>query len=256
MFNKIFYIFLLILVLLLLFETNKKDNFNNVDNEQDDQSTKLKSESEEITINKNYIPKIIHQTAPKDHEKWNQIWYECHNTWKDHFPSNEYTHMMWHDEDLDNFVKNEYAWFYPIFKNYDANIKRIDIARYFILHKYGGIYADMDYMCTENFYDKIPKNIISISESPHKENEYIQNALMISPPENEFWMKVIRRAIERTDDPSVLYSTGPKLLTDVYFDNAKEINVLPEKIYNPKYGTLDFDSPDVITKHVGSKSWA
>lgn len=260
MFNKIFYIFILILVLLLL-EPNKKDNFSNIDNNhddqdhQDDQSTKLTSESEEKKKNKSDIPKIIHQTAPKNLEKWNEIWHECHKTWKDHFPSDEYQHIMWHDEDLDNFIKNEYAWFYPIFKNYDANIKRIDIARYFILYKYGGIYADMDYMCTQNFYDKVPENIISISESPHKNNEYIQNALMISPKENEFWMKVIRKSIERADNPNVLYATGPKLLTDVYFENVSDVNVLPEKIYNPKYGTDDFDSQDVITKHVGTKSW-
>ena len=57
---------------------------------------------------------------------------------------------------------------------------------YLILYKYGGIYADMDYMCFKNFYNILPKNKISISESPYKENEEIQNALMISPPNNSF----------------------------------------------------------------------
>ncbi len=237
MFSKYFYILLILLIVILLTQSNTYDNFNNIENKKDN------------------IPKIIHQTAPANKNKWKKEWITCHDAWKKYFPSNEYTHIMWNDEDLDNFIKNKYSWFYPVYEKYNANIKRIDIARYFILYKYGGIYADMDYTCTKNFYNLLPQDKISISESPYKENEFIQNALMISPKDDPFWMKVVTKAIERVDNPSVLYSTGPKLLTDVYYENVNDINVLPEKLYNPKFGSDDFDSPEVITKHVGTKSW-
>lgn len=219
----------------------------------------LNEEFENIQVetekNLNQIPKIIHQTAPADRAKWKDEWVTCHSTWKKHFPEDEYQHIMWYDEDLDNFIKKEFGWFYPLYSKYSPNIKKIDIARYFILYKYGGIYADMDYLCEKNFYNMVPQDKISISESPHKENEYIQNALMISPPLNEFWIKVLNKAIERADNPSVLYSTGPRLLSDVYFENPDYVNVLPEKQYNPKPDTSDFDSPEVIAKHMGTKSW-
>jgi mannosyltransferase OCH1-like enzyme len=37
-------------------------------------------------------------------------------------------------------------------------------ARYFILHHYGGIYADMDYEPTTNFYDELPQNTVAAVE--------------------------------------------------------------------------------------------
>jgi mannosyltransferase OCH1-like enzyme len=201
------------------------------------------------------IPKIIHQTAPADRSRWKDEWITCHATWKKYFPESEFKHIMWHDEDLDNFIKNHFDWFYPIYSKYNLKIKKIDIARYFILYVYGGIYADMDYLCEKNFYDMLPQDKISISESPYKENEYIQNALMISPPSNQFWFKVINKAIDRVDHPNVLYSTGPQLLSDVYFEYPDDIHILSEKKFNPRPNTNDFYSPEVLTKHLGTKSW-
>ena len=33
---------------------------------------------------------------------------------------------MWHDEDLDDFIKTEHNWFYKQYKNYKHNINRFD----------------------------------------------------------------------------------------------------------------------------------
>ncbi len=239
------FIYVLVIILVILFFLSKS-------NEHFESEVSVESESN-LKIQ---IPKIIHQTAPSDRTKWKEDWESCHSTWKKHFPEDEYKHIMWYDEDLDNFIKTNFDWFYPLYNKYDVKIKKIDIARYFILYKYGGIYADMDYLCEKNFYDMVPQDKISISESPYKENEHIQNALMMSPPSDNFWLKVINKAIERIDHPSVLYSTGPKLLSDVYFENLDMVNVLPEKIYNPKPNTIDFYNPDVVAKHIGTKSWA
>ena len=38
----------------------------------------------------NGVPKIIHQTAPRDKTKWNPIWEPCQKTWRLHFPDYEY----------------------------------------------------------------------------------------------------------------------------------------------------------------------
>jgi mannosyltransferase OCH1-like enzyme len=206
--------------------------------------------------NKNNIPKIIHQTAPKDKKKWHPIWNECQQTWLKYFPEPEYKHIMWHDEDLDSFVKNEFPIFYNnTYKSYNKNIKKIDSARYLILYKYGGIYADMDYMCFKNFYDILPQNKISIAESPYKNNEEIQNALMISPPNYLFWLDVIQIAEQRKDSNNILYSTGPQLLTDVYLQNKNKINVLPSLLFNPHNKKKEFNNSNLYTKHIGTISW-
>jgi mannosyltransferase OCH1-like enzyme len=201
------------------------------------------------------IPKIIHQTAPRDKSRWNEDWITCQESWKKYFPEPEYKHIMWYDEDLDNLILNDYEWFYDIYKSYKKNIQRIDIARYFILYKYGGIYADMDYMCMKNFYDLLPSDKVSISESPHKENEYIQNALMASNINNDFWIKVIDEATIRKNSKRVLFSTGPKLVSDVYEKNKDSVNVLPCNLFNPLPDSEEFNSKDTFTKHLGTKSW-
>ena len=201
MFNKII-ICILITILIIFIITNINSS---------------KNECKEYYENTNYIPKIIHQTAPKDKTKWKKEWFECQKSWLKYFPSPEYQYIMWTDEDLDNLIKNDFSWFYPFYSSYSHNIRKIDIARYFILYKYGGIYADMDYMCMKNFYNLLPQNKISISESPYKNNEHIQNALMISNKLNNFWMYVIEEAKYRINDPNTLSSTGPKLLSDIYF---------------------------------------
>ena len=172
------------------------------------------------------IPKIIHQTAPADKSKWNPIWEKCQQSWKEKFPDFEY--RMWTDEDLEQLIKNDFPWFYKTFKGYDDNVKRFDSARYFILYKFGGIYADMDYECIENFWDQIPKYKVSIAGCAHTDVGY-ENALMVSPKEHPFWELVFSQLF-RFKNEIVFKATGPQLI-----DSAAEqysINKLDRKQYS------------------------
>ena len=239
------YIFIFVFIFLILYMLNV--SFEN---------TYSKKEKFTVSLNNltdlNYgIPKIIHQTAPADKSKWNPEWYRCQETWKKYFPEPEYKHILWNDDDLANFIKSEYPEYYDIYISYDKNIKRIDMARYFILYKYGGIYADMDYMCFKNFYDLVPNNKISIIKSPYSW-EILQNALMISPIGQKFWLKVIEESKKRLN-LVVLQSTGPVLISDVYLKNKSDVNVLPVNLWNP---LRDVESEELITKHLGTYSWS
>jgi len=237
------YIFLLIflfIILLLLYH----HFFVNIEN------------YENFTSSNIGIPKIIHQTAPADKSKWKEDWHTCQKTWFEYFPEPEYTYKMWNDDDLENLIMNDFAWYYDIYKSYKKNIQRFDIARYFILYKYGGIYADMDYMCMKNFYDLLPQDKVSISESPFTGSEYFQNALMISNANNDFFLKVIEEAKNRKNSEDVLYSTGPVLVSDVYFKNKDMVNPLSIDLYNPSTKEPEkFNHPHVITKHLCTNSW-
>ena len=150
-----------------------------------------------------FFPRIIHQTGPTDLNRWLNIWKLCQQTWKNNFPDWEY--KLWTDEDNDNLVKTEFPEFYKTYNSYTKLIYKIDMVRYCILYKYGGIYADMDYYCNRNFYNELDKNKISISESPYKQNEYLQNALMISPKNNKFWLDVIEEGVKRWNNGNIDY---------------------------------------------------
>jgi mannosyltransferase OCH1-like enzyme len=180
------------------------------------------------------VPKIIHRICPKKKSEWHASWHLGYESWLKVFPQPEYTHMLWFDDELEEVIKNDgFEWFLPTFQSYNVNIKRIDMVRPFILYKYGGIYGDMDYMIFKNFYDELDPDRVSLCESPFKGNEDITNALMSSPPKNNFWLLYIDASYKYRDS-EVILSTGPPLLSKVYARYSNLVHVLPSYKFNPR----------------------
>ena len=93
------------------------------------------------------IPRIIHHIAPVNTAAWHPFWAHCRQSWIDAFPNHD--HVLWNDsEDLDRIVRDHYPRYWNLYQSFPVHIMRIDFARLCILHRYGGIYADMDYYCT------------------------------------------------------------------------------------------------------------
>lgn len=206
--------------------------------------------------NSEKIPKIIHQTAPSDELKWNSVWFECQDSWKKLHPDFEY--RMWTDENLDEFMKTEFPDFYEnVFSKYDVKIKRIDSARYFILYKYGGIYADMDYKCQHRFFESLPNGKVSVAKSKVDFDGGFQNALMISPVGHPFWEDVFLLLEERKDENNVILATGPRIISDC--SKKQRINGLSTTMYNPYFDHWGNDSPknypNAKAIHMNTYSW-
>merc|ERR1719414_2088827 len=64
------------------------------------------------------------------------------------FPS--WSYRLWSDADLEAFMQTHYAFFMPTWQIYPRNIMRIDAVRYFWMHHFGGIYADMDFFALKD----------------------------------------------------------------------------------------------------------
>jgi mannosyltransferase OCH1-like enzyme len=45
-------------------------------------------------------------------------------------------------------TERRYLWFLETFDSYPYPIQRADAIRYFVLHHFGGIYIDLDDVCT------------------------------------------------------------------------------------------------------------
>lgn len=242
--NSLFIVLILILIILNLDNLNKKvknlppnfnfdwfcrntlginticnvENFSNQNHNSNQNSNKI-------------IPKIIHHTW-KDKNKIPEEWKKSYNSWRKYYPEGEYKYMFWTDEDNLNLIKNHFPEYLEIYKNYPKTIQRVDAVRYFILYKYGGIYADMDYEVKKNFFDELEKEKINIIESPYIFNETLQNSLIASPPGHSFWLKVFEEIKSRRNIRSVLNSTGPKMLSDVYNEYSKKNEIKPLSCYN------------------------
>jgi mannosyltransferase OCH1-like enzyme len=93
------------------------------------------------------IPKIIHQTyksndLPHHFKVWRE---ECIRL------NPEWEFKLWTDEDNLQLVEEHYPHMLELYNSYDWYIKRVDMARYLILHKFGGLYMDFDMTCLKPF---------------------------------------------------------------------------------------------------------
>jgi hypothetical protein len=216
------------------------------------------------------IPKIIHQIMPSDKNRWHSLWEPCSESWRKQFSG--FTFMYWKDDELHTFIEKEYPQFYDTFKSFPFNIMRIDFARYCILHKYGGIYADMDMFCYKNFYEVLSDYDMFLPQSTTP-GCLVENSMIATKPNLEFFIDCaissektfnINKHIDAEgifDNKSAYCSyvtniTGINLLSNVY-DYFKDDQSL-------KIGLLDFNlflgdrnhySPKLFTRHMCSDSW-
>mmetsp|Transcript_13805 Transcript_13805/g.16765 ORF Transcript_13805/g.16765 Transcript_13805/m.16765 type:complete len:359 (+) Transcript_13805:86-1162(+) len=171
------------------------------------------------------VPKIIHQqwkdeNIPEKFMKWR-------NKWLEFYPQPEYEYMLWTDENGRQLIEQQYPWFLATYDSYQHNINRADALRYFVLHHYGGIYADLDYEATTNFFEYLPQDQVGMVESPYYWNEKTQNCLMSSPKDDPFWDDLFVVLVKNSVKEKVLEATGPILLDQAMEFSSHSTYVLP-----------------------------
>jgi len=138
------------------------------------------------------IPNIIHHIAPEDESKWHPIWKRCRDSFIENFPNHEF--VLWNDrEDIDRLVYDHYKEMWNLYANFPHHIMKIDFARLCLLHKHGGVYADMDYYCYKNFEDHLTHdNVFLENTSLFYTSAEFENSLMASQKQSEFIVHVMR----------------------------------------------------------------
>jgi len=177
------------------------------------------------------IPKKIFQTWKEKNIK-NKILKSWQDSWKTENPTFEYT--LWTDEENRQFIEKEFPHFLSFYDSYDVNIKRVDAVRYFYLLKYGGIYADLDFICLKPFDEilNVDADVIFgfLGQMDHPENVYhkIPNALMIAKPNTDFFYfltLVLENVAKYEIKLSPELQTGPIFLSIcVQYYTSKTIN--------------------------------
>ena len=174
-----------------------------------------------------YLPRIIHQTY-----KSNDL-PENFRTWRDECkmlnPCWEF--KLWTDDDNLNLVKTFYPELLPLYEGYDVAIKRIDAVRYMMLHKYGGVYMDMDMTCLRSFNESTfrePNTFYAARQHRHAETDQEQrvaNAFMASTPRHPLLSKILN-GLHRTKDLHVVMATGPGFLTRMIDDEGQNDTIV------------------------------
>ena len=140
------------------------------------------------------IPHIIHQSwkdenIPHDVYKksWVDSWQTCHPNWEKRF---------WTDEQNRVLIEEHYPDFYDFYQSLSPNIKKADFCRLMYMHRYGGVYVDLDFICLKNLSPLLDGyDIVLGKTSPDNDYYQIPNAFMASRPGLSFWLQVATDAM-------------------------------------------------------------
>lgn len=191
------------------------------------------------------IPHTIHQiyfggesAAPENYRRWAATWREKHPRWRYEF---------WDAKRCRDLVATHYPWFLEIYDGYRHRIQRVDAVRCFILHRHGGVYADMDIECRRPIDDLVAGRDLLLGAL----GVGYTNAIMGSAPGHRLWVHAFQKMGERrhrfsrnaplwsklTMPMQIGYSTGPLMLTDCLRElgcaDDPRVNVCPSWVFEP-----------------------
>ena len=190
------------------------------------------------------IPRLIHQTwktrdVPPEFQALQRSWIERN-------PGFEY--RFWTDEDIGRFIAEEHPALLPVFHGYADPIARIDLARYLILRRFGGVYADLDFECLRPIDGLLEGRSFVVGLEPEEHGglaKAVERGLprilcpsfLASALGHPFWDHLLDRLVEARSCADVLDATGPFLLTRAHADYAGEgaaaVTVLPPELLYP-----------------------
>jgi len=209
------------------------------------------------------IPKIIHQSGKTKFENLPEEDRGRVDLLKKNHPDWEYKY--WTDEDNYNLIADHYPWFLPCYNSYKWPIQRADAVRVFYMHKYGGVYLDLDMLslqpmdelfgrvlendCQYLYNPSSSRGVLLFEEYPNAFSiqNALYNAIMASEPGHAFWTLCFfllqefnksRLRIDQVKESRVFSTTGPKFLHEAfkrYINSSEkpEVSVLPYFYTNP-----------------------
>ena len=199
---------------------------------------------------------------------------EAHELLKKQNP--EFTFHLYDDDMCREFIKQNYDD--DVLYAYDNLIPgayKADLWRYCILYKNGGIYADIKFVLSPNakikLIDLTDKEYyvrdVFVPDNGRKmtkyEGEYIYQALLISSPGNEIYLKcieeIVRQVKEKDISQGLLGITGPALFGRIMHENMKymieninfNVKSLRNVITELKFGAskINYENDEFIIKY-------
>jgi hypothetical protein len=151
-------------------------------------------------------------------------WRELHPDWE---------LRLWRDEDL-RWLENQELFdqaerYVPV----DAvGQLRADIARYEILHRYGGIYVDVDVEPLKPF-DEFLDNVAFAGWE--RDSDWVGNTVLGAEPGAEFFRLLIDALPDsvKKGNSHATYISGPRFLTPIFRRNLNLLKVYPSKFFYP-----------------------
>lgn len=137
--------------------------------------------------------------------------------------------MNWDNNSIEKlFQEPEYNKYYKWWCNLPIHIQRCDFARYIVVHKYGGLYIDLDFDIHKNLSSLIQDRELLLVKEPkinakfHRMPYVVFNGFFGAAKQHELFGNFIEHIYNMPCwkfNLSVMKTTGPKSLTKFIMDN-------------------------------------
>lgn len=178
------------------------------------------------------IPKKIHQIwigkQPPESVRWMM------EMWKQKYPEHEY--RLWSENEL----KEEGLTNRMLFERAKNPATKSDIARYELLHRYGGYYFDVDVEPIKDIAElgRGTSLLLCCHPCPHDGSFELGNAVIGGAADHPILEQVINRVgrmddLDETDAMQIMRQTGPLMLTDevIKADKDSSVGILPSDYF-------------------------
>jgi mannosyltransferase OCH1-like enzyme len=198
------------------------------------------------------LVKIIHQTWVDEDIPRNIYKQEWQDSWKNMSPDWDY--MFWTDEDNERLIRDEYPSFWDTFQKVDKGVVKSDLCRILYLHKYGGIYADMDFICLRDMAPLLsPLGGHIVLGTHNNPRQPLPNAWMYSPKGDQFWLAMAHdsfRDLQNNVERSIEQIAGPDRLNWAVETHRPNHTELAHNLVYPRaWGVEECD------KHASRVDW-
>jgi mannosyltransferase OCH1-like enzyme len=187
------------------------------------------------------IPRLIHQIwiggkLPASYQTWTKSWTTLNKGWQ---------YRLWNARDILALgLKNEEAFR----RSWSVGAKS-DIARYEILERLGGVYADTDFECLRPI-EEISRRCSFFVALIFGESPVVSNGLIGARPGHPLLQEAVRRLgspVLTKDGMEVLNLTGPGFWSNLLFEKRQLLDdsgtILPSSYFFPVPNYVDRNAP-------------
>lgn len=175
-------------------------------------------------MRKQSIPKVFHQVWIGNKPLSSKA-IQYRNSWMTYHPKWEM--KLWTEDNMPHF-KNQ-----DLYRQTKTLAGKVDIARYELIYKYGGIFIDIDFECFKNI-EPLIKDIKAFA-SFNWNNKFISNGILGAVSSHPAFAKLVyelKEWVQKNANKQANRRTGPHYTTHI-LKNRNDIHLFKSKLFFP-----------------------
>ena len=162
---------------------------------------------------------IVHQIYGlfRDGEDMSQLFLLSHKSWQLYCTREQGRYILWTADAIDTLIQN-YAPhnIATLYKEVRFLVQRVDIARFFILYLYGGLYADLDVLPNRQVYPQVTLGVCQMPSRAVRQPPQYEIEMVIATSGNLSLLKLLDYMCSATNEKKPMKYYGNKPCRYIY----------------------------------------